>query len=208
VLTEIDRGRTAGHTIVDLLPALRVSFDRAFAALAPVEKGRFVTECAPRYRAAIRHIPPDYDAAIRRLRAGGRLALRRGDVVAVAPTGDGLRVSYLDGGTLRRMAARAVVDCRGFAGVRETVHPAVTDLLVNGVASANPCGRGLQVDAGLAAAPGLYVLGPALSGTSRADTQIWSLENVPRIWAIAERVAAAVRDRTRTLAVRSGSEGR
>jgi uncharacterized NAD(P)/FAD-binding protein YdhS len=197
VVAVLARGRAAGHPLVDLLGAVRVRFDRTFAALPPAEKSRFVTDYAPPYRAAIRHISADYADAVRRLREHGRLTVRPGAVTAVTAGDAGPRVSFTQGGTAHHLRARAVVDCRGFVGVHATDHPVVVDLLASGVARANPCGRGLDVDGDLAAAPGLYVLGPALAGTAGGAGHIWSLENIPRIYALAERIAGPVRDRLR-----------
>ena len=59
---------------------------------------------------------------------------------------------------------------------------------------ANDTGRGLAVDDELAAAPGLFVLGPLLAGTAQGADYIWFLENVTRIHQLAERVAVAVWD--------------
>jgi uncharacterized NAD(P)/FAD-binding protein YdhS len=197
------RGTAAGYTVVDLLPAVRVLFDRAWELLPAVQRQRFVEDHAPRYRAAIRHISTDYAAAVRRLRATGRLSVRPGEVAgieaSVAPGGAGrLQVAVArNGGPAEHLTARAVLDCRGFTGVRDTDHPLVLDLLAGGAVRANPTGRGLDVDAALAAAPGLYVLGPALAGTARGGDHIWSLENIPRIYALAERVAGAVLDQAR-----------
>ena len=65
------------------------------------------------------------------------------------------------------VAAAAVFDCRGFTGVRETANPVVSDVVSSGVAVPNRCGRGLRVDERFQAAQGLFVLGPALGGTSQ-----------------------------------------
>ena len=107
-----------------------------------------------------------------------------------APDG-GLTVRYEAAGRMRTLAAGIVVDCRGFAGVAEGAHPTVQRLLRTRTVRPNEIGRGLAVDPDLAAAPGLFVLGPLLAGTAQGADYIWFLENIPRIHQLAERVARA-----------------
>jgi uncharacterized NAD(P)/FAD-binding protein YdhS len=99
---------------------------------------------------------------------------------------------------MRELAAAAVVDCRGFAGVADGAHAAVRSLLRTGSVRANDTGRGLAVGGDFAAAPGLFVLGPLLAGTAQADDYIWFLENVPVIHGLAARVARAAWGRLAT----------
>jgi uncharacterized NAD(P)/FAD-binding protein YdhS len=203
-LRDIALGRRLGYTVVDILPALTPLFTRAFTRLAPAEKQRFVDHDYVAYREATRHITPEYAEAATRLTKQGRLALTRGRMTGLAPQHSGdLAVAVADGGSHFTVSAAAVFDCRGFTGVRDTVNPVVADLVTSGTAWANGSGRGLRVDERFEAAPGLFVLGPTLAGTSHPTAHVWSLETVAPVHALAERVAAhlwrRLRSRGRTL---------
>ncbi|MBF9132803.1 FAD/NAD(P)-binding protein [Plantactinospora sp. S1510] len=192
VIRDVAAGRDRGYTIVDMLPALGAAFGSALPQLPPTQVRRFVETDSPRYRRAIRHTSTDYALAIRRLVAAGRLSLGRAAVTDVAP-GPAGQLVVTAGDT--RLPAVAVIDCRGFADVRTAAGPLLRDLLATGTVTANPSFRGLDVNERLEAAPGLFVLGPLLAGTSRGADQIWSLENVPRIHVLAKRVAGEIRTR-------------
>jgi uncharacterized NAD(P)/FAD-binding protein YdhS len=204
VVSDAAEAERLGYTIVDLLPATRATppptsanvahwFSRLFAVLPPAEKRAFVRADYKAYRETVRHTSTDYAEAVARLRERGLLTVLAARVRDLRPTPDGgLTVRYETAGRTRKLAAGIVVDCRGFAGVAEGAHPTVQRLLRTGTVSANETGRGLAVDDDLAAAPGLFVLGPLLAGTAQGADYIWFLENVPRIHQLAERVAGAV----------------
>jgi uncharacterized NAD(P)/FAD-binding protein YdhS len=162
------------------------------------EQRAFVEDGYATYRRLVRHTPPAYADAASRLAAGGRLTLVHSRVTAVTPAGPVLRVAVAGAPPLD---AAAVFDCRGFVGVRDTDNPVVRALVAAGTAEPNRCGRGLRVNPRLEAAPGLFVLGQVLAGTSHPGAHIWSLENIARIHALAEPVAGhlwtAVRARVR-----------
>ncbi len=204
VVSDAAEAGRQGYTIVDLLPATRATppptsanlahwFGRLFALLPPAEKRAFVSADYKAYRETVRHTSTDYAEAVARLRERGLLTVLAARVRDLRPDPDGgLTVRYEAAGSVRELAAGIVVDCRGFAGVAEGAHPTVRRLLRAGTVRANDTGRGLAVDDDLAAAPGLFVLGPLLAGTAQGADYIWFLENVPRIHQLAERVAAAV----------------
>ncbi|MGC4897477.1 FAD/NAD(P)-binding protein [Micromonospora sp. DT31] len=192
VIGDVADGRRRGYTIVDMLPALGAAFNTVLPLLPPTQFRRFVEVDSARYRRTIRHTSTDYARSIRRLTAAGRLTLHRATVADVAPgTADELVVTTGEA----RLPAAAVVDCRGFTDVGSAAGPLLPDLLASGTVTANPSGRGIAVNERLEAAPGLFVHGPLLAGTSRGTDQIWSLENVPRIHALAGRVANEIRTR-------------
>ena len=204
VVSDAAEAGREGYTIVDLLPATRATppptsanlahwFGRLFTLLPPAEKRAFVNADFKAYRETVRHTSTDYAEAVARLRERQLLTVLPARVRDLLPEPDGgLTVRYEAAGSLRDLAAGIVVDCRGFAGVAEGAHPTVRRLLRAGTVRANDTGRGLAVDDDLAAAPGLFVLGPLLAGTAQGVDYIWFLENVPRIHQLAERVAAAV----------------
>lgn len=203
VVADTAEAERLGYTIVDLHPAARATppptsanlahwFSRLFAMLPPAEKRAFVSADYKAYRETIRHTSADYAEAVARLRERGLLTVLAARVRDLGPAPDGgLTVRYETAGGMRKLAAGIVVDCRGFAGVAEGAHPTVQRLLRAGTVRANETGRGLAVDHDLAAAPGLFVLGPLLAGTAHGADYIWFLENVPRIHQLAERVARA-----------------
>jgi uncharacterized NAD(P)/FAD-binding protein YdhS len=203
VVADVAEAESLGYTIVDLLPAARAAppatsanvshwFRQLFALLPPEEKRVFVNTEYKAYRETIRHTSTDYAEAVARLRDRGLLSVLAARVRDVRPAPDGgLILRYEVAGRPRELAAGAVVDCRGFAGVAEGAHPAVRSLLRRGTVLANETGRGLAVDHEFAAAPGLFVLGPLLAGTAQHGDYIWFLENVPVIHRLAERVAHA-----------------
>lgn len=196
LVRDVAAGRSAGYTIVDILRSVTPAFAQAFRAVPPDQKRLFVEQHFWTYREAVRHTSTDYGAALARLRQGTRLTVRRGVVTAVERQAHGqLEVHVQQEAATCVVPAAAVFDCRGFVGVHETANPVVTDLLATRTASANPCGRGLRVNEHFEAAPGLFVLGPVLAGTSQGHDHIWSLENIPRIYTLAERIAAAACER-------------
>jgi uncharacterized NAD(P)/FAD-binding protein YdhS len=189
VQAELANGRRQGYTTVDLLPAVGAGFDAGYAMLAPAERHTFVERDSPSYRAAIRHMSADYAAAVQRLDRRGTLRLTQAVVTDIASADSGeLRVTGRHEGRPVVESGAAVIDCRGFVPVAETSHPLTAGLLRTGTAAANRCGRGLAVNDRLEAADGLFVLGPLLAGATGSDN-IWSLETVPRIYLLADRVA-------------------
>jgi uncharacterized NAD(P)/FAD-binding protein YdhS len=187
-------GRGRGHTAVDLMPAIGPPFDELLAGLPAAEKRRFTESDFIVYRRLVRHTSPDYAAAADRLARTGQLRCVRGRVVDLIARPGRLDVRIERDAAPHTLRAAAVVDCRGFTGVRRATNPVVADLIGSGAVAANPCGRGLLVNDRFEAAPGLFVLGPALAGTALPNiaVHIWSLENIPRIHALAERVAAGL----------------
>ncbi len=215
VVSDAAEAERLGYTIVDLLPATRATppptsanvahwFGRLFALLPPAEKRAFVNADFKAYRETVRHTSTDYAEAVARLRERGVLTVLAARVRDLRPAPDGrLTVRYETAGRMRTLAAGIVVDCRGFAGVADGAHPTVQRLLRTGTVRANETGRGLAVDDELAAAPGMFVLGPLLAGTAQGADYIWFLENVPRIHQLAERVAGAMWHRLSGRACRS-----
>jgi uncharacterized NAD(P)/FAD-binding protein YdhS len=190
VRRDVALGRARGYTIVDMLPALSPAFSAVMALLTPVERRRFVEQDYTVYRELVRHAAPEYASAAARLARRGQLTLVRGRVAAIDRTSTvDMAMRLHRGGPAATIPAAAVFDCRGFAAVADTDNPAVRDLVDSAAAAPNACGRGLRVTEHFEAADGLFVLGPALAGTAQGRDNIWSLENIPRIHALADRVA-------------------
>jgi uncharacterized NAD(P)/FAD-binding protein YdhS len=201
LLRDVAAGRRSGYTTVDMLPAIRDAFGVALSQLPPAERRRFVEDDFWRYRETVRHISPTYAMAIDRLGQRLPLRVRRADVAGVQVDGHGeVAVSLRFAGSQvdSVVSGAALFDCRGFADLRDAPPAVLADLLASGIVRPNNCGRGVAVNEQLEAAPGLFVLGPLLAGTSRGRDQIWSLENIPRMYALADRIAVGVRDQLGT----------
>lgn len=189
---DVERSRTQEYAIVDIERVVAAEFTASFRLLTPAQKRRFVNIYYVDYQRLMRHTSPPYASAAARLAASGRLRLVRAGVAGIDPAPSGeLAVRLSDGA---RLTAAAVFDCRGFAGVGQTINPLVRDMVASGLALPNRSGRGLVIDEHLQAAPGLFVMGPLLAGTSRGDDHIWSLKSVARIHVLAARVATRLFD--------------
>jgi uncharacterized NAD(P)/FAD-binding protein YdhS len=185
--SDVVEARAVGYTSIDVGPVIATEFNRVFPVLPPAEKRRFVETYYRQHRLAVRRTSPEYATALIRLGATGtRIETRHTEVTEVDAAEDGgIRVRCGE----RSLTAPVVYDCRGFADVRATRHELVLNLVRTGVAAVNRSGRGLAVDTGFQAASGLFVLGPLLAGTSYEGCHIWTLENVPTIYRLAEQVA-------------------
>lgn len=75
----------------------------------------------------------------------------------------------------------AVINATGFEAVADTRSPLLRNLLSSGAARTSCSGAGLATDADFRSAPGLYVLGPLLSGFNHDGTVVWHAESVNRI---------------------------
>lgn len=185
--SDVTAARVAGLTIPDTYPVLHSEFLRVFEQLPDAEKKRVVDVHSRRYLALLRKTSPIYSAGASSLARAGKLVNVAGRVTAVEPTTDGFEV-FLDDG--RSLTGRTVLDCRGFADL--SGDPLIKNMITSGTVRCNDSGLGLLVDAGFEAAPGLTVLGPLLAGTAQGGEYIWHLEDIPRIYAYADRVAASV----------------
>lgn len=75
----------------------------------------------------------------------------------------------------------AIINATGFEAVAETRSPLLRQLLNDGVVSVSTSAAGLTTDGRYRAAPGIYVLGPLLSGYNHEGTIVWHAESVSRI---------------------------
>lgn len=189
---DVVAGRELGLTVPDIYPAVHAEFIRVFEQLPVAERKCMVDVYSRIYLSLLRKTSTVYAAGARRLVERGKLVNVAGRVDAVAARPDGFEVTVAGAGTF---SGRVVLDCRGFG--RLATDPFVGELVRAGVVQANDSGLGLRVDAGFEAAPGLAVLGPLLAGTAQGGEYIWHLEDIPRIYAYADRIAATVGDRLR-----------
>lgn len=82
-----------------------------------------------------------------------------------------------------------IVNATGFEAVSESRSPLLQNLLRSGVATTSCSGAGLATDCSFRTAPGIYVLGPLLSGFNHDGTVVWHAESVNRIIHLAARLA-------------------
>jgi uncharacterized NAD(P)/FAD-binding protein YdhS len=120
---------------------------------------------------------------------GSRLQIRRGRVGSVSRTGDGFEVALAHGASER---ADVIVNCLGTADLRITESPLLAKLLARGLVRMNEVGRGLALDESFRASPGLYVLGPLISGLCNAKYTCMRLESITGTLWYASQVAAAI----------------
>ncbi len=187
---EVAAARAVGFTIPDVYPTLHGHFLTAFGAMSEVEKRRVVDVYSRTYLTLLRKTSSVYAQGVRRLAERGGLTLVSGQVSGVTGDADGFSVEMVDG---RRFTGQVVLDCRGFG--RPDTDPLLRGMLDGGTITLNDSGRGVRVGPGFEAAPGLAVLGPLLAGTAQDGEYVWHLEDIPRIWAYADRVVATLQKR-------------
>jgi uncharacterized NAD(P)/FAD-binding protein YdhS len=125
-------------------------------------------------------VPPATAARIARLRAGGRLQVRPGQIVAARGGPDGVRVSVAHGGAVTGLDAGWLINGTGpAADITTAAGPLVSCLLASGLARPDPLRLGLDADAGGAlldaagrASDRIFALGPPLRGTRYETTAI------------------------------------
>ncbi len=99
------------------------------------------------------------------------------------------------------IVAAAVINCRGSETLPTARIPLLRSILRPeiGIASVNRPESGITVNADFEASPGVYVIGPLLSGYTTELDAIWNLESTPRIHALSERTAGTVASEFRRL---------
>ena len=147
-----------------------------------------------RFTAAYTHTPPEYADAAARLAEDGKLRHVTGRVERVAWEGRPVARTRDPDGREVELAADVVADCRGAGSVGRTALPLLRSLLdpAGALIEASANARGLRVDRELAAAPGIWVMGPLLAGHVGGPDNIWHLESAPRIDPLAARLAATI----------------
>jgi len=162
------------------------------AAMTPEERARLLQFHGKDLAHVSRRSVPAYHAAADALRAAGRLTLLAGRVDDVVDDGAGLTLTLA--GRAERVAAAAVVDCRGGGSLAATPDPLMTSFRTGGLlgAQVNAAGSGIVVDDDLRAAPGLFVIGDLLSGYDGRHGVVWHMQNAPRIETYADALASVL----------------
>jgi uncharacterized NAD(P)/FAD-binding protein YdhS len=183
-LEDLARGRAEGLSVCDTLRPIsdgvvgvlpRLSTDEAldFAGHWGVQLGRHQ-----------RRAGWEYYEVVEELTAAGRLDVVAGSCTGVRSAGSsGVLVEFRrDGMDLRLPPADAVINCGGpVKHVGDAVPSLVAGLIEQGVCRPARHGTGLAVDETLAAAPGMFVMGPLLAGNLVNGAPVWHMEHCGRI---------------------------
>lgn len=196
-------GRRLGYTSLDYSGPICRAFSEVFVRLSFEERRRFVEEYGGQFTALNRHSPPEYAAAAEFFHQGGRLRLVCARVTAVERliarrAGFTIRAVGTSGAEVLIRAA-AVIDCRGSGSLPSNRVPLLRSILrpESSIARVNRSILGIAVNTDFEASPGVFVMGPLLSGHATRRDAIWNLESAPRIHFLSERLAGIVANRVR-----------
>ena len=146
-------------------------------------RARLVRHLRPFWDVHRHRIAPAIAAEMKALTDAGRLTVTAGRVVSLAPTGDGVTLTFRPkGATVTQMAeADWLIDCTG-PGHDPARDPLTAPLIAAGRVRMDPLGLGLELDeagrvlgADGTADPGLFILGPPARAT------FWETVAVPDI---------------------------
>jgi uncharacterized NAD(P)/FAD-binding protein YdhS len=185
VASDIEGAHGAGLTITDTFGDISSRFLALLDRLPPAEKLRFATSTGPRIGALQRKVGYDYWKVVDRLAGEGRLVLTRGTV----PRGGG--------GYATRDDVLAIVNCSGSARLTDPdlASPLLRGLIERGALTPTESGFGVRVNDDLEAGiPGLYVIGPQLTGNVIDGSPTWNLEHCGRLAAFGAKLAARLAD--------------
>ncbi|MGY2083163.1 FAD/NAD(P)-binding protein [Blastococcus sp. SYSU DS0539] len=204
-VADIAGGRAQGLSVSDTLPPISAAVGRVLRRLPEEETAEFADRWGVELGRHQRRAGWEYCEVVDRLSAENRLRLVAGSFVdLVAGAGDQVHVRYRADGELHRLPTPvdAVVNCAGPArSLRQAAPPLLSQLITSGVCRLTPSGGGIAVDSAMAAAPGLYVMGPLLAGNVVDGVPVWHMEHCGRISAFGTALGT---DLARTL-VASGS---
>jgi uncharacterized NAD(P)/FAD-binding protein YdhS len=196
---DIARGREAGLSVGDTLGPISRALGAVVRRLGPEEAIEFAGRWGVELGRHQRRAGWEYCDVVDQLTAEDRLRLLAGAFVDVVP-GDGtVSVRFRSDGGLHELDSPAdvVINC---GGPRRLLVDATASLparlIDSGLCGPTPFGGGIAVDASLAAAPGLYVMGPLLAGNLVSGAPVWHMEHCGRISSFGQALGA---DLARTL---------
>ncbi|MGY1914935.1 FAD/NAD(P)-binding protein [Blastococcus sp. SYSU DS0973] len=202
---DIERGQAAGLSVTDTLAPISQAVVHLLPRLSDAQTGEFADRWGVELGKRQRRAGWEYCEVVDHLAAEGRLRVVAGsfvDVVADEP--HQVRARYHVDGVLHRLEppADAVVNCGGPGrSLQQTAPPLLTQLIINGLCRLTPSGGGVAVDTSLAAAPGLFVMGPLVAGNVVNGAPVWHMEHCGRISAFGAALGA---DLARTLVTSAG----
>ncbi|MGY2002865.1 FAD/NAD(P)-binding protein [Blastococcus sp. SYSU DS1024] len=199
-VADIALGRALGLSVSDTLAPISAAVGRVLRRLPEDETAVFADRWGVELGRHQRRAGWEYCEVVERLSAEGRLRLVAGSFVdLVADAAGQVHVRYQVDGELHQIASPvdAVVNCAGPArSLRHAAPPLLTQLITSGVCRLTPSGGGIAVDSSMAAAPGLYVMGPLLAGNVVGGAPVWHMEHCGRISAFGSALGT---DLARTL---------
>jgi uncharacterized NAD(P)/FAD-binding protein YdhS len=143
-----------------------------------------------------RRAGPRYLAALESLARSGRLTHLAGDYLGVEACDSGVALRYRPAGTgnsvVSDQAFNVLVNGTGPAPIGQGAPSVLLDSLAEAGVQVNRSGRGLVVDDDLAAAPGVFVVGPLLAGNVIRDQAVWHVEHCGRIEGFAATLATTL----------------
>jgi uncharacterized NAD(P)/FAD-binding protein YdhS len=185
VRDDIERARRDGLTITDTFWDISVSFNALLDRLSPAEKLRFAGETGTRIGALQRRVGRDYGDVVDRLIREGTLVVTRG----------GFPEAELRWGDEDLLA---IVNCSGSGRLTspELHSVLIRNLLERGWLRPTASDLGIQVNDDLETdTPGLYLIGPMLTGNVLRGGPTWNVEHCGRIALFARQLAAHLVER-------------
>lgn len=184
-LEDLARGRAAGLSVCDTLRPISDGVVGVLRHLSQDEALEFAGHWGVELGRHQRRAGWEYYEVVEELSATGRLDVVAGSFTGVRDAGpDGVLVelrrdgvdAVLDG------PADAVINCGGpVRHVADAAPSLVAGLIDSGLCRPTRHGSGIAVDETLAAAPGMYVMGPLLAGNLVNGGPVWHMEHCGRI---------------------------
>lgn len=188
VRQDIDSAHQDGLTITDTFWEISVGFNSLLDRLSAHEKARFASDTGPRIGTLRRRVGQDYWGVVDGLIREGRLLVSQSLVPAASGAGDFGRDDLL-----------AIVNCSGSEPLSAPeLHSALMrSLLERGWLRPSGSDFGIRVSDDLETdTPGLYLIGPMLTGNVLRGGPEWNLEHCGRISQFARQLATHLIDRT------------
>jgi uncharacterized NAD(P)/FAD-binding protein YdhS len=188
VRQDIDTARKGGFTITDTFSDISAGFNSLLKHLPPKEKLRFACDTGPRIGALQRKVGLDYWSVVDGLERDGRLVVTQSRF----PAGTG---------ELEDMDLLAIINCSGSERLSsaQLQSELIRNLLERGWVRPTGSDLGICVNDDLETdTPGLYVMGPMLTGNVLEDGPAWNLEHCGRIDLYGRQLAAHLVEPTLT----------
>ena len=138
--------RSAAAAVPDwrsVLDAMRPRLTEYWLALSEVDQARFLRHLRPYWEVHRHRMPPQVGEAVDRLHKEGRLTIRPGQIAAIEPAGDQLRMQFQHGGD---EVFDAVINCTGLPPVPAWDSPMLRQMIGDGYAHYDVHRLGLQCD--------------------------------------------------------------
>lgn len=184
-LEDLARGRAAGLSVCDTLRPISDGVVGVLPLLSQEEALEFAGHWGVELGRHQRRAGWEYYEVVEELSAAGRLEVVAGSFTGVRGAGTAgvvveLRRDGVD--TVLDSPADAVINCGGpVRHVADAVPSLVAGLIDSGLCRPTRHGSGLAVDETLAAAPGMFVMGPLLAGNMVNGGPVWHMEHCGRI---------------------------